>query len=195
MRKAIAALEKGGIVLVISHSETLLPFADKLVRSLRGDDVLVETRTLRDRRDWKRLLPAADLVLADALSVEAVRRVRTRGVVPFRILGARPSIDWPGRLAPPWPPGGGFLPAKAPGRPAAGPVGPDSLAPPSPVERPGARIRVARSGAHGRTNSGVPPRGAGIGFDVAAASLPAWPRPPAWALSCTAAAVTAAPIP
>ena len=87
VRKAIAALEKGGIVLFISHSETMLPFADKLVRSLRGDDLLVETRTLREGRDWKRLLPAADLVFADVLSVEPVRRLRTRGVVPFRLLG------------------------------------------------------------------------------------------------------------
>lgn len=88
VRQAIASLEKGGIVLVISHSETLLPFADKLIRSLRGHDVLVETRTLRDRRGWKRLLPAADLVFADTLAVPAVGRVRTRGVQPFRILSA-----------------------------------------------------------------------------------------------------------
>jgi hypothetical protein len=86
VRKAIASLEKGGIVLVVSHAETVLPFADKLIRSLRGDDLLVETRSLRDRRDWKRLLPAADLVFADALSVEAVRQVRARGVQPFRVL-------------------------------------------------------------------------------------------------------------
>jgi hypothetical protein len=88
VRKAIVSVEKGGIVLVISYSETLLPFADKLIRSLRGDEVLVETRTLRDRRDWRRLLPAADLVLADTLAAEAVGRVRTRGVQPFRILSA-----------------------------------------------------------------------------------------------------------
>ena len=87
VQKAIAAVPKGGLVLVISHSETLLPFADKLVRSRRGDDLLVETRTLREGGDWKRLLPAADLVFADALSVEAVRRLRARAVVPFRVLG------------------------------------------------------------------------------------------------------------
>jgi DNA-binding transcriptional regulator YhcF (GntR family) len=87
---AIRALAKGGIVLVISHAEALLPFADKVVRSLRGDEVLVETRRLGDR-SWRRLLPAADLVFADALSAEAVTQVRPRGVRPFRVLGG-PSL-------------------------------------------------------------------------------------------------------
>jgi acetolactate synthase regulatory subunit len=86
VRGAIAALPSGGIVLVVSHSETVLPFADKLVRSLRGDELLVETRLLRDR-SWRRLLPAADLVFADALSAQAVGRVRARGVLAFRVLG------------------------------------------------------------------------------------------------------------
>ncbi len=86
--RAIAVLPSGGIVLVVSHSETVLPFADKLVRSLRGDELLVETRLLRDRA-WRRLLPAADLVFADALSTDALGRARTRGVMTFRVVGER----------------------------------------------------------------------------------------------------------
>lgn len=85
-RKAIRDVATGGLLLVVSHSEAVLPFADKLVRSLRGDDLLVETRLLRDRT-WRRLLPAADLVFVDALSAEAVSRNRPRGVLAFRVLG------------------------------------------------------------------------------------------------------------
>jgi GntR family transcriptional regulator len=85
-REAISRLPRGSMALVVSHSETVLPFAGTLLRSLRGDDVLVETRMLRDGRGWRRMLPAADLVFADVLSAEAVGRIRSRGVHVFRVL-------------------------------------------------------------------------------------------------------------
>ena len=88
VREAFCGLAAGAIALVISHSETVLPYARTLFHSLRGEDVLVETRLLRDARGWRRLLPAADLVFADALSVDAVSRVRSWGVQPFRFLDA-----------------------------------------------------------------------------------------------------------
>lgn len=77
-REAILALATGSIVLVVSHSPTVLPFASVFIRSLRGDDLHVETRLLSASREWKRLAPAADLVFADALSEDAVRRVVAR---------------------------------------------------------------------------------------------------------------------
>jgi GntR family transcriptional regulator len=86
VREAISRLPRGRIALVVSHSETVLPFASTLIRSLRGDEVLVETRLLRDGRAWRRVLPAADLVFADVLSAEAVGRARSRGVHTFRVL-------------------------------------------------------------------------------------------------------------
>ncbi len=86
VREAIIALPKGAIALVVSHSETVLPFASTLVRSLRGDEVLVEARALGDTRGWRRLIPAADAVFVDVLSEEAVRKAKPRRLQPFRVL-------------------------------------------------------------------------------------------------------------
>jgi hypothetical protein len=88
VREALCGLPAGAIALVVSHSETVLPYARTLFLSLRGEDVLVETWLLRDARGWRKLLPAADLVFADALSVDAVSRARPRSVQPFRFLDA-----------------------------------------------------------------------------------------------------------
>jgi GntR family transcriptional regulator len=85
-RKAILALPTGSIVLVVSHSPTVLPFASVFVRSLRGDEVHIEARLLSPARDWKRLLSAADLIFADALSVETVRRTGHRRVQEVRVV-------------------------------------------------------------------------------------------------------------
>jgi GntR family transcriptional regulator len=90
-RKAIASLAPGSIVLVVSHAPPVLPFASVFLRSMRGDEVLVETRPLSATREWRRLAPAADLVFADALSSQPVReaggrRVREVRVVPVRAL-------------------------------------------------------------------------------------------------------------
>ena len=86
-RKAIERVPAGSIVLVVSHSPTVLPFASVFLRSLRGDEVVAETRLLADAREWKRLVKAADLVLADVLSAPAVqkagaKRMRTVRVIP-----------------------------------------------------------------------------------------------------------------
>ena len=90
-RKAIMSLPAGSIVLVVSHAPPVLPFASVFLRSLRGDELLVETRPLSATREWRRLAHAADLVIADALSAEVARqagarRVREVRVVPVRAL-------------------------------------------------------------------------------------------------------------
>ena len=85
-RQAVLDLPPGSIVLVVSHSPSLLPFASVFLRSLRGDDVVVEVFQLKAAREWRRLAPAADLVLADALSVEAVRRAGARRVREIRVV-------------------------------------------------------------------------------------------------------------
>ena len=93
-REAVLALPAGSTILVVSHSPTVLPFASVLLRTLRGDEVLVETRLARNAREWRRLVPAADLVFADALAVLAVRKARPRRMREFRIL-TQPAL---GRL-------------------------------------------------------------------------------------------------
>lgn len=85
-RKAVLALPPGSIVLVVSHSPTVLPFASVFLRSLRGDEIVVETKLLAATREWKRLVRAADLVVADALSVETVRRAAPKRLREVRVV-------------------------------------------------------------------------------------------------------------
>ena len=85
-RQAFQAVPAGSIILVVSHSPTVLPFASVFLRSLRGDEVLAETRLLSAPREWKRLIAAADLVIADALSIDAVRKAAPRRVREVRVV-------------------------------------------------------------------------------------------------------------
>jgi len=87
-RQAIQALSPGSIVLFVSHSPTVLPFASAFLNSLRGDEILVETKLLSAPREWKRLVKAADLVIVDALSAEAVRRAGPRRLTEIRVIPA-----------------------------------------------------------------------------------------------------------
>ena len=91
-REAVLALPAGSIVLVVSHSPTVLPFASVFLRSLRGDEIVVETRLLSASREWKRLIRAADLVVADALSLETVKRAGPRRLREVRVV-SRKALD------------------------------------------------------------------------------------------------------
>jgi GntR family transcriptional regulator len=85
-RDAINALPAGSIVLVVSHASTVLPFASIFLRSLRGEDIHVEVRLLSAAREWRRLVAAADFVLADVLACAAVRAARPRRLREVRML-------------------------------------------------------------------------------------------------------------
>ncbi|HUG53372.1 MAG TPA: GntR family transcriptional regulator [Vicinamibacteria bacterium] len=85
-RRAVADLPVGSIVLFLSHSPTVLPFASVFLRSLRGDEVLVETRLLSAPREWKRLVRAADLVMTDSLCTDAARKAGARRVREIRVV-------------------------------------------------------------------------------------------------------------
>jgi hypothetical protein len=83
----VLALPAGGTVLLVSGSPILLQIAQAILSGLRGDELLVEARLASQRAEWRRLLPAADLVLADALSAGVVREARPRRLRELRILG------------------------------------------------------------------------------------------------------------
>lgn len=85
-QELVQSLPAGSTVLVVSHSPTILPFASVLLRSLRGDEVLGEVKLLARSREWKRLLPVADLVLADAVAADALRPSRPTRMREFRVL-------------------------------------------------------------------------------------------------------------
>jgi GntR family transcriptional regulator len=85
-RDAINALPAGSIVLVVSHSSTVLPFASVFLRSLRGEDIHVEVCLLSAAREWRRLVAAADFVLVDVLASAALRAARPRRLREVRML-------------------------------------------------------------------------------------------------------------
>ena len=86
-QKVVQALPAGSTVLVVSGSPILLQIAGAFVGGLRGDEVLVETRLLSRRAEWRRLLPAADIVFADTLAAPVVREARPRRLRELRLLG------------------------------------------------------------------------------------------------------------
>lgn len=85
-RQALLVLPAGSIVLVVASSPALLPFAQVVFKGLRGDEILLETRLLSEAREWKRLLRAADLVIADALAAAVVRRAAPRKLREVRMI-------------------------------------------------------------------------------------------------------------
>jgi len=85
-REAVCALAPGSIVLAVSHAPPVLPFASIFFRSLRGDEIHVETCVLAARSEWRRLVAAADFVLADVLAAPVVRAVRPRRLREVRIV-------------------------------------------------------------------------------------------------------------
>jgi DNA-binding transcriptional regulator YhcF (GntR family) len=86
---AARAVPVGSTILIVSCSPILLQIVGAFAGSLRGDEVLVETRLLARRAEWRRLVPAADLVFADALAGPAVREARPRRLRELRLLGAK----------------------------------------------------------------------------------------------------------
>jgi GntR family transcriptional regulator len=85
-RNAVAALPAGSIVLFLTHSPTVLPFASVFLKSLRGDEILVETALVSEPRQWKRIVRVADLVLTDCLSTDVARRAGARRVREVRVV-------------------------------------------------------------------------------------------------------------
>ncbi len=83
----VHALPPGATVLLVSRSELLLSFAAALIGGLRGDEVLVETRPLSRRAEWRRLVTAADLVVVDVLAASAVRQAQPKRLHELRLLG------------------------------------------------------------------------------------------------------------
>jgi DNA-binding transcriptional regulator YhcF (GntR family) len=85
-RQVILGLPAGAIVLLVSHSADVLRLGSVFLRSLRGDELLVEAQLVRARRQWKRLLSVADWIFADAIAHSEVARARSRRVREVRFL-------------------------------------------------------------------------------------------------------------
>jgi DNA-binding transcriptional regulator YhcF (GntR family) len=85
--RAVLALPAGSTVLLVSGSPIVLQIAQGLISGLRGDELLIEGRLVSRRAEWRRLVPAADLVFADALAAPAVREARPRRLREMRLVG------------------------------------------------------------------------------------------------------------
>jgi len=88
-QEAARGLPAGSTILIVSCSPILLQIVGAVAGGLRGDEVLVETRLLSRRAEWRRLIPAANLVFADALAAPAVREARPRELRELRLIGAK----------------------------------------------------------------------------------------------------------
>jgi GntR family transcriptional regulator len=88
-QKIVRSLPEGATVLVVSTSPILLQIAGAYVNGLRGDEVLVETRLLSRRAEWRRLVPVAEVAFADALAAPAVREAHPRRLREIRLLGEK----------------------------------------------------------------------------------------------------------
>lgn len=86
-QKVVQSLPAGAVVLVVSHSPIVLQLAAALVGGLRGDELLVETRLASRRAEWRRVVPAADVVFADVLAAAEVRRCAPKRLRELRLLG------------------------------------------------------------------------------------------------------------
>lgn len=92
VRQALLALPDGSLLLFVSHAPSVLAFGRVLLQSLRGDSLQVEAWLLSASRDWRRLLPLADLVVADACAQAAVGAERPRRLLALHVL-ARASVE------------------------------------------------------------------------------------------------------
>jgi len=86
-REIVLGLPSGATVLLVSCSPLVLSFAEAVIGGLRGDELLVETRLVGRRAEWRRLVRAADLVVVDALAASEVRSTRPRRLRELRLLG------------------------------------------------------------------------------------------------------------
>jgi DNA-binding transcriptional regulator YhcF (GntR family) len=86
-RETVLGLPAGATVLLVSRSPLVLSFAEAVIGGLRGDELLVETRLVGRRAEWRRLVGAADLVVVDVLVASEVRKARPRRLRELRLLG------------------------------------------------------------------------------------------------------------
>jgi len=86
-RETVLGLPTGAMVLLVSRSPLVLSFAKAVIGGLRGDELLVETRLLGQRGEWRRLVRAADLVVGDVIALGEVRRERPARLRELRLLG------------------------------------------------------------------------------------------------------------
>jgi DNA-binding transcriptional regulator YhcF (GntR family) len=96
--EAIVALPKGCVVLVVSHSVRVLEYALWFVSSRRGD-VDVKCHLLSQTAEWRALSSVAELVFADLISAESVRRAGARNVQEFRLVTEQACTSIRQRLA------------------------------------------------------------------------------------------------
>jgi GntR family transcriptional regulator len=90
--KDLQSLPSGSLVLVVSHSSRVLPYAARVIQRLRGDEIVVESRLLTDVDGWMSLAKVVDLILADGPSHAVLRNTCPSRLQELRLLS--PTV-WP----------------------------------------------------------------------------------------------------
>ncbi len=81
-----------GMVLVVSESPLFLSFARVSLKSALSDDFEIHPCRLEDEHLWRRFIPAADVILADAVSAPHLARAGATRLTRLRLLSGD-SID------------------------------------------------------------------------------------------------------
>ncbi len=84
-------LPVGAIVGLVSIGSTVLDYAQVMIASLRGEELLVRPVLLSQKSEWRKLTRSADLVIADSYCYDTVARFSQRPVMRL-ILVAEKSI-------------------------------------------------------------------------------------------------------
>ncbi|MBL8148771.1 MAG: hypothetical protein JNN15_02460 [Blastocatellia bacterium] len=82
-------LPVGAIVGLISVGSTVLEYAQVMIASLRGEDLLVSPSLFSDTKQWKRIARTADLVIADSYCHEEVAAKATRPVIKLQLIAPK----------------------------------------------------------------------------------------------------------
>jgi hypothetical protein len=98
-RRVIRALPEGAVALVVSHSRRVLQYAEHLLTSERGSDIIVKCYDLSQGEAWRTAAPAADIVFADVMAAPILRRVVPRRTHEFRLVAEHALALMGGRLA------------------------------------------------------------------------------------------------
>jgi GntR family transcriptional regulator len=82
-------LPLGAIVGLVSIGPTVFEFAEVMIASLRGEELLVRSVLFNDTKQWRSLARAADLLIADSFCFETVARFAQKPVLQLGLIPPR----------------------------------------------------------------------------------------------------------
>lgn len=84
--KLIKSLPLGSMVALISLGSTLIDYAQVVIASLRGDQLLVRTEHFSSTKQWRALAATADLVITDSYCFEKIKPFARNNIIAIELL-------------------------------------------------------------------------------------------------------------